>query len=112
MRYFILRRGGEPIGSVGVEKIKEDLCYLERLAMLPGKRRQGLGRRLALCAIEKGEEVGAGRVGIGIIAAQIELKQWYARLGFVTIETKRFSHLPFEVCLMECCLDSARVLEK
>ncbi len=94
------------MGCVGVEKAGDDFYYLERLAVLPQKRRQGLGRQLALHAIEEARSKGAGRIGIGIIAAQHELKRWYERLGFVATATKRFSHLPFEVCLMALSLGS------
>ena len=58
------------------------------------------------------QQMGAWRVGIGIIAAQTELTRWYARLGSVEIEPRRFAHLSFAVCLMECCPGSARTLEK
>ena len=105
VEYFILSQDGAPVGCVGVERAGDDFFYLERLAVLPQKRRQGLGRRLVLHAIEEARSKGAGRIGIGIIAAQRELKQWYERLGFVATATKRFSHLPFEVCLMALPLD-------
>ena len=105
VRYGVLSRDGAPVGCVAVEKAREDRCYLERLAVRPGQRRQGFGRRLALHAIDEARRIGAGRVGIGIIAEQAELKRWYARLGFVETETRRFAHLPFAVCLMEIALD-------
>ena len=101
VRYFLLVRDDEPIGCVGIEKASVDLCYLERLAVLPGRRRHGFGRRLALHVLACARDGGARRVAIGIIAAQTELKQWYAGLGFFEVETKRFPHLPFQVCLME-----------
>ena len=101
VRYFLMAQDDEPIGCVGIEKAGADLCYLERLAVLPDRRRHGFGRTLALHALACARDDGARRVGIGIIAAQTELKRWYARLGFFEVETKSFPHLPFQVCLLE-----------
>ena len=48
--------------------------------------------------------LGSSHVGIGIIARQHQLKQWYTRLGFVKGETKPFDHLPFEVTFLSYSL--------
>jgi N-acetylglutamate synthase-like GNAT family acetyltransferase len=101
VRYFILSQDGESIGCVGLERSNPDLCYLERLAVLPERRRRGLGSRLVLHALSQAKASGAGRISIGIIADHTELKEWYAKLGFVEGETKSFSHLPFRVSFME-----------
>ncbi|MDO9515698.1 MAG: hypothetical protein Q7J01_06320 [Syntrophales bacterium] len=39
-------------------------------------------------------------MGIGIIAEQAGLKEWYERVGFIEGETKGFPHLPFRVTFM------------
>jgi len=38
--------------------------------------------------------------GIGIIAAQTDLKRWYQEIGFIEGDTKEFKHLPFLVTFM------------
>jgi len=105
VQYFILSHNSEPIGCVGLEKAGSDLFYLERLAVLPERRRNGFGRRLVDHALSLAEAGNAHRVSIGVIAEQTELKEWYARLGFVEKETKRFPHLPFRVTFMELNID-------
>lgn len=107
VQYFILLHKGEPVGCVGLEKADPGLCYLERLAVLPERRRQGFGSRLVRHALSQAKSSGAARVSIGIIAEQAGLKQWYAGLGFVERETKRFPHLPFRVAFMELKIDAA-----
>jgi len=107
VHYFILLDDNEPIGCVGLEKAGSDQCYLERLAVLPERRRNGFGRRLAGYALSQAKAGRAHRVSIGIIAEQTELKEWYARLGFTTNETKSFPHLPFQVTFMEVRIDGA-----
>ena len=74
--------------------------YLERLAVLPHHRGKGYRTRLARHAINQAKEMGASTVGIGIIAADTGLKDFYKALGFVVGETKTFPHLPFEVAFM------------
>ncbi len=101
VRYFILYVDEEPAGCVGIEHPGPDVCYLERLSVLPGMRGRHLGVRLVRHALECAASMGAVRAGIGIIAEQAELKEWYERLGFAETQTKSFAHLPFEVCLME-----------
>lgn len=109
VRYFILSADENPVGCVGIERAGGDVCYLERLAVLPEMRGRGFGVRLVQYALSQAASMGAGRVGIGIIAEHAELRQWYEKLGFVEIQTKSFAHLPFNVCLMEIELsDSAK----
>jgi len=105
VQYFILLHAGEPVGCVGLEKPDPDLCYLERLAVLPQRRRHGFGRRLVEHALSQAKARCVYRVSIGIIAEQTGLKKWYAGLGFAEKETKHFPHLPFQVVLMELRID-------
>lgn len=105
VRYFIFSRDDEPVGCVGLERPRADLCYLERLAVLPEMRRRGYGGALTRHALERAKAAGARQVGIGIIAAHAELRNWYGRLGFVEVETRQFAHLPFEVLFMKFDID-------
>jgi hypothetical protein len=83
--YYILESDGTPVGCVALEKANSELCYLERLGILPESRRKALG---------------AKQIGIGIISDDTELKLWYHRIGFAEKETKEFAHLPFLVTFM------------
>jgi ribosomal protein S18 acetylase RimI-like enzyme len=95
----------EPVGCVAIEQADNAVYYLERLAVLPARRGQGLGRRLVAHAREQIHRRGGREIGIGIIDAQTELKQWYRRLGFEVTAKRDFEHLPFRVALMACRLD-------
>ena len=98
--YLILSQNNVPVGCVALEKANDDLCFLERLAVLPEKRRKGFGRTLVDHVFSKARVMGAKEISIGIIAAQTELNRWYQKIGFVEGETKEFPHLPFQVTLM------------
>jgi N-acetylglutamate synthase-like GNAT family acetyltransferase len=101
VQYYILYVDENPIGCAAIENASSDVCYLERLSVLPEMRGKHFGIRLVQHALERAALKGARKVSIGIIDEQIDLKEWYIQLGFVVTEIKRFPHLPFAVCLME-----------
>jgi len=109
VRYFILDSEGHSCGCVALEQANPEICYLERLAVLPDRRRQGLGRALVDKTLGEAGVSGASQVDIGIIADQAELKDWYKKIGFVEQRKSRFPHLPFEVLFMSKKLDQESV---
>ena len=98
--YFAIENENKIAGCVACEQAGSKMCYLERLAVLPEKRNQGLGKALVEHVLSKARESGTDCVSIGIIAEHIALKNWYNHFGFVETETKEFLHLPFLVTLM------------
>jgi len=100
VRYYLLSAEGSPCGCVAVETAEAGTCYLERLAVLPEHRRQGFGRRLVERALRDARSAGASSVSVGIIAAHLELREWYRRLRFTAAGEARFAHLPFEVAFL------------
>jgi ribosomal protein S18 acetylase RimI-like enzyme len=98
--YFALESEGRTVGSVALERAKPEVCYLERLAVIPDQRRRGFGKALVSHALSEAGALGCDRVGIGVIADQAELKDWYRGLGFVEVENREFFHLPFLVTFM------------
>lgn len=103
--YFLLEEETQPCGCVACEMMDNSLCYLERLAVLPQKRGRGFGRALINHILNTAKISGAQKVSIGIISAQIELKKWYEKIGFIETHTKKFEHLPFVVSFMSYDLD-------
>jgi GNAT superfamily N-acetyltransferase len=98
--YFVLESEGRAVGSVALERAKPEVCYLERLAVLPDQRKRGFGKALVSHVLSEAGALGCHRVGIGVIADQAELKDWYRGLGFVETENREFPHLPFLVTFM------------
>ena len=98
--YYVIRNDEGPAGCVALENAGADVCYLERLAVLPSYRRRGLGKALVDHVMAKARELDAHRVELGIISADVELRRWYEKLGFSVTDTARFEHLPFDVTFM------------
>jgi len=100
--YFLLESDGKEIGCAALEKADSELCYLERLAVIPENRNKGFGKSLIDYVFHEVRLLGCKRVSIGIIAKDNELKQWYLKFGFKEGITKSFDHLPFDVTFLEC----------
>jgi N-acetylglutamate synthase-like GNAT family acetyltransferase len=100
VQYFVLENEGTPVGCVALEKATTDICYLERLGVLPKNRRNGFGKVLVQRVFTEARSLGAEWISIGIIAGHTELKSWYCDIGFLEKETKEFKHLPFLVTFM------------
>lgn len=98
--YYILMHEDDALGCVAIEQPEPELCYLERLCVLPEYRRNGLGKILVDHAFKQAEAINVKKIGIGIISKQTELKKWYEKAGFVEGDTKNFPHLPFSVTFM------------
>ncbi len=103
--YFIIENGSMVSGCVALELANSEVCYLERLAVLPNQRHRGFGKALVTQVLSKAKLLGVHRVNIGIIAEHTELKNWYKGIGFVEGESKDFSHLPFNVTFMSYEVD-------
>lgn len=102
--YYMLEFDGKNVGCAALEKADPEICYLERLAVLPENRNKGFGKMLVDYAIHEAKMLGCKDISIGIIAKQHELKNWYYRIGFKEAVTKSFEHLPFDVMFMECSI--------
>ena len=98
--YYVLEHDGQPCGTVAMERADADVCYLERLAVLPEHRRRGFGEALVGAVIAEARGIGARRVEIAIIAQQTDLREWYQRRGFALTRTVDIAHLPFAVTFM------------
>ena len=90
---------------MALEQAGPEVCYLERLAVIPAQQRLGFGRALVDHVLDAARLLGARQVDIGIIAEHFELKEWYKKIGFVEQRKAHFPHLPFEVLFMSKTLD-------
>jgi GNAT superfamily N-acetyltransferase len=106
-RYFVLDAEGISCGCVALEQASPEVCYLERLAVLPPQRCRGYGKALVGRVLHEAKELGAQRVDIGIIAEHTELSEWYRKVGFSEQKTATFPHLPFRVLFMSLALHTA-----
>ena len=98
--YFLLCQDDAPCGCVAIEQANAEVCYLERLAVLPAYQRHGFGAALVQHVLTEARKRSARSVKIATIAAHMDLNAWYQTLGFVVTGTKTYPHLPFQVMFM------------
>jgi diamine N-acetyltransferase len=91
------------VGFVAIEQsdLTKPWWYIEKLSVLPEYRHKGIGEKLMQFAIKEIERRGGTHISIALIDEQTILKEWYTKLGFSYVASKRFDHLPFGVCFME-----------
>jgi len=101
--FYRLDVNEKPVGFIAIEKSEKekDTFYIEKVAVLPDYRHNGLGKQLMDFATERIKELGGKRVSIGLIDLHDTLKQWYKNQGYIETGTKVFDHLPFNVCFMD-----------
>ncbi|MEN6467823.1 MAG: GNAT family N-acetyltransferase [Smithella sp.] len=98
--FYILENDGQPVGCAALEKINDEVCYMERLAVLPRERRKGFGEALVMHVLTNARLLHVHRVQVGIIAEHQELYDWYEKLGFEEVSKRQFPQLIFQVTFM------------
>ena len=88
-------------GFMAIEKVNDDLFYIEKLSVLPQYRHNSYGTNLVQFAFDFIIRNRGKTVSIGIIDKHDVLKEWYKKFGFQEIKKRNYKHLPFTVCIME-----------
>jgi len=101
LKLFGLFEDNVQVGFVGLEKKKDKVYSLEKLAVMPEYRHKKYGGELIEFAENYVKNAGGKKLSIGIIYEHIILKQWYEAKGFQQTAVTKFAHLPFTVCFME-----------
>lgn len=98
---FIFCQDDVPVGYFSLAKCSDEEWELNNLAVLPEYRNLGIGKAMVDYAVAIVKNYGGTKISIGIIEENSTLKNWYLKLGFTHISTRKFEHLPFTVGCME-----------
>ena len=98
---FLFYQGGIPVGYFSLAKCSDEERELNNLAVLPEYRHLGIGKAMVDYAVSMVKSYGGNKISIGIIEENSILKNWYLKLGFNHILTRKFEHLPFTVGFMK-----------
>jgi GNAT superfamily N-acetyltransferase len=80
--FFVLRRAGAVAGSVGVERVADDVAELHRLYLDADVRGRGLGRALVETVLAWCRGRGIGRLVLWSDTRFEDAHRLYARMGF------------------------------
>jgi AcrR family transcriptional regulator len=79
---LMARRGGVPLGCIGMRYLPDRVGQVTRMFVVPGERRQGLGFRL-LAEVEcLARQRGLGRLELDTRDDLVEARRLYLRFGF------------------------------
>jgi GNAT superfamily N-acetyltransferase len=95
-----------PVGCAAIKPFEAPaIAELKRMYVRPAARRRGLGRALAVAALEAAGELGYEIVRLDTVAELAAAAALYQELGFVEIEPYRHNPMPtarfYEVTLRE-----------
>ena len=82
------------VGHSQVVEVEPGVCELRSLAVLPGRRRNGLGTRLVARSVSWLRERGIQRLVVGFPAANLDVLGFYQRLGFRLLRVDRDAYGP------------------
>jgi ribosomal protein S18 acetylase RimI-like enzyme len=91
---FLAESDGAPVGCVAVRPLEDDVAEMKRLYVRAGARGTGLGRRLALTALEAAEEMGYARLRLDTLPSMTAAVAMYRAMGFHEVEPYRHNPVP------------------
>ena len=93
-RLFYAEVDGRPAGCVGVRRLSDGMCEMKRLYVEPEARGTGVGRQLAMAAIQAAKALGYRRVMLDTLPAMRIAVKLYRELGFT--EAPSYYQTPVE----------------
>jgi GNAT superfamily N-acetyltransferase len=89
--FLFAAEAGQSLGCVGVRRQSEHDSEMKRLYVAPEARGRGVGRRLAVAAIEAAVRLGYRRILLDTLPSMSAAQALYLRLGFSPIPPYRFN---------------------
>jgi ribosomal protein S18 acetylase RimI-like enzyme len=85
VRGYVWEEAGQPIGIILLHRRgRTDTWHIARAAVLPGYRRQGIGRSLVQAGLDYIRDRGGKTVLLGVVTGNLPARRLYEQVGFET----------------------------
>ncbi|MBO4346696.1 MAG: GNAT family N-acetyltransferase [Lachnospiraceae bacterium] len=98
---YVYLHEGKIVGYYSLAILDNGSVELNNLSVLPEFRHLGIGEKLVKDAVKKAKSFNKEKMELGIVEENTVLKNWYEKLGFVHVGTKKFDFFPFTCGYME-----------
>ena len=98
---YVFAQRGQIVGYYSILPGADGSAELNNLAVLPEFRHKGIGAKLLEDCFAKVRMLGIGKLKIGIVEENEELRKWYEQFGFVHTGTEKYDFFPFTCGYME-----------
>lgn len=78
-QHLIATLQGKPVGTARLRSLENQIAKVERLAVLPQHRGQGIGRQIMVAALDY---LTQQAISVVILHAQVQTEKFYRQLGF------------------------------
>ena len=92
---FFAKVGGAVVGTCALIKQTEKKYELAKMGVLEESRGLGIGRLLALAAIDKARSLGAEKVVLATSKKLEAANHLYRSLGFISVDRSQIGPLPY-----------------
>lgn len=85
---------GEDAGCVGVARLSETECEMNRMWIRPLYQGRGLGRKLALASLQEGKKLGYSVMVLEVLPSRSKAVALYVSMGFFKRDKLHHYHFP------------------
>ena len=94
---------GKRVGFLSLA-LSDDTMKINDIAILPEYQKNGFGSELLQFSKEEAKKRGCEKIRLGMVDDNIELKRWYEKHGFKTVELIHYATVTYTAGKMECIL--------
>jgi ribosomal protein S18 acetylase RimI-like enzyme len=93
-RGFLAKIGAETVGQIGAVTAEDDGVYLRAIGIVPGRRRQGLGRQMLATTVHQLMMEGYTQFSLDVETKNAQALALYQSCGFHETVVYDYSHVP------------------
>ena len=94
-RPMLVLASSKILGYYSLAPLRDGVCEINNLAVLPEFRHRGAGSELLADALSRARKLGATAAEVSIVDDNLRLRRWYEGKGFCYIKSEKFPGFAF-----------------